>query len=127
MGFWFAGGWNTFYTDNLPFWVGTATPDSGIPSQNIPCSSECGFETSAPNFVEPQPVGNYFVGFSYDYCTLPCADISFDPESCLIPASQTQYVPCASMDVSDSSASGPNSYVMSVYAGEDTANGYAVY
>ncbi len=31
------------------------------------------------------------------------------------------------MNVSDGSASGPNPYVMAVYAGEDTANGYAVH
>jgi hypothetical protein len=110
----FSGGHNYVNIDNEPYlsWVGAPIGD-GLETWQVSGSQGNTFQLDNPMGVGADPASGYDVNFYYDYCTLPCSDVSFSPTYAEVTSCQT----CidAYFDVSGTIPAGPSYYIMGVY------------
>lgn len=70
------------------------------------------------------PTGGYKVYYQYDYCSLPCRDVSFSPTSSTVQPDSQFYSPNANMVATVYFGQQPQAYIMSLYAYDPVSNSY---
>lgn len=126
--YWFQDGWNYLNIDNEPFnpWVENLY-GTGMFTDTITCpAGGCDFDLPEVAIgPDADPSWGYSVSYQYDYCVLPCGDVTFNPTS-------SQVLPPA--DFGDYNAimggsadwPGADTYYMALYSYDDnttTPNG----
>lgn len=120
----FSGGRESINIDNLPYQVWLGNPfGANMYYVEVVCA-ECSFSFGVSMDPLADLTGGIPVSYYYNYCTLPCSDVTFSPSFSTVQSPGSG--PNGYFDVS-ASWPGVNSYVMSLYAEDENATNGPIY
>ena len=122
--------WSSPYNDvnidnvNFASWVGTWF---GNGDQISTVSNSQNSVTVA--LIDPlaDPSGGFTVWYEYNFCSVPCGDVSFSPGSSTVQSDSYFYSPNAEMVVTLPAGFTTGTYLMALYAVEGSGNTYVTY
>ncbi|MCI4338750.1 MAG: hypothetical protein L3J68_00245 [Thermoplasmata archaeon] len=122
--------WNSPYNEvnisneNFASWVGTWFGNGEFTVQ---------VSNTAPRVIDAEidpladPSYGFPVSYQYNFCSVPCGDVSFSPASSTVQADSYFYLPNAKMIVSLPSGFAVGTYLMALYAVESNGETYLTF